>query len=99
MGSCKHPGLQEIREVCRILVCYPKCFSVPDDLHSGKLKADRPHPRNYPHMPTDHRHTDKHFRLVMTLLCSKQESAHRQMDGQTDGQTLPSTLSPSLRGR
>ena len=36
-----------------------------------KLKADRPHPRNYPHTPTDHRHTDKHFRLVTTLLCSK----------------------------
>ncbi len=23
-----------------------------------KLKADRPHPRNYPHTPTDYRHTD-----------------------------------------
>ncbi len=29
-----------------------------------KLKADRPH-------LSDYRHTDKHFRLVMTLLCSK----------------------------
>ncbi len=25
------------------------------------LKADRPHPHNYPHTPTDYRHTDKHF--------------------------------------
>ena len=29
------------------------------------LKADRPHPRNYPHGPTDYRHIDKHLRLVM----------------------------------
>ncbi len=46
----------------RLPACVPAKF---------KLKADRPHPRNYPHTPTDHRHTDKHFRLVMTLLCSK----------------------------
>ncbi len=32
------------------------------------LKADRPHPRNYPHMWPDYRHTDKHFRLIMTLI-------------------------------
>ncbi len=37
----------------------------PDSLL--RLKADRPHSRNYPHMPTDYRHTDKHLRLVMTL--------------------------------
>ncbi len=23
-----------------------------------ELKADRPHPRDYPHTPTDYRHTD-----------------------------------------
>ncbi len=45
-----------------------------------KIKADRPHPPNYPHTPTDYRHTDK------------QESS----DKQTDGRTLPSTLSPSF---
>ncbi len=28
-----------------------------------KLKADRPHPHNYPPTPTDYRHTDKHLRL------------------------------------
>ncbi len=32
------------------------------------LKADRPHPRNYLHTATDHRHTDKHLRLVMVLI-------------------------------
>ncbi len=33
-----------------------------------KLKADRPHPRYYPHTPPDYRHTDKHLRLVMTFI-------------------------------
>ena len=33
-----------------------------------QLKADWPHPRNYPHKPTDNRHTDKHLRLVMVLI-------------------------------
>ncbi len=33
-----------------------------------KLKTDRPHPCDYPHMPTNYRHTDKHLRLVMTLI-------------------------------
>ncbi len=56
-----------------------------------ELKADRPHPRNYPHTPTDHRHTDKHFRLVMTFLCSKvavfNRRAHtdKRTDRRTDG--------------
>ncbi len=27
-----------------------------------KIKADRPHPRNYPHTPTDHRQTDEHLK-------------------------------------
>ena len=31
----------------------------------GKLKADRPLSRNYPHMPTDDRHTYQHLRLAM----------------------------------
>ncbi len=30
-----------------------------------ELKADWPHLHNYPHMPTDYRHTDKHYSLVM----------------------------------
>ncbi len=34
----------------------------------NQLKADRLHPCNYPHMPTDYRHTDKHLRLVLLLL-------------------------------
>ncbi len=44
----------------------------------SQLKADRPHPRDYPHMPTDYRHTHKHFRLVMTLIalyCTRQSLA------------------------
>ena len=31
--------------------------------------------RNYPHTPTDYRHTDKHLRLVMVLIalyCTRQ---------------------------
>ncbi len=42
------------------------------------LKADRPHPRNYPLTPTDYRHTDKHLRLVMALIapnCTRQSRA------------------------
>ncbi len=46
-------------------------------------------------MSTDYRHTDKQLRLVIgaVALCCSQESAHKQRDRQTDGQTLPSTLS------
>ncbi len=51
-----------------------------------KLKADRPPTRNYPPTPTDYRHTDKHLRLVTG------ELGHT--NGQTDGRTLPITLSP-----
>ncbi len=42
------------------------------------LKADRPHPRNYLHTPTDYRHTDKYLGLVMTLValcCTRQSRA------------------------
>ncbi len=38
-----------------------------------KLKADRPPPRDYPHMPPDYRHTDKTLGLVTTTLYSKFE--------------------------
>ena len=58
----------------------------------SKLKADRPHPHNYLHTPTDYRYTDKNLRLVMV------PAMREDTDGRTDGQTLPSTLSPSLRG-
>ncbi len=48
--------------------------------HGSKkqLNADRPHPRYYPYMPSDYRHTDKHLRLVMTpnaLWCTRQSRA------------------------
>ena len=32
------------------------------------LKANRPHPRDYPQMPNDYRHTDNHLRLVMVVV-------------------------------
>ena len=45
-----------------------------------KLKPNRPHLRDYLHMPTDYRHTDNHFRLVMLVvalcLCIGQCSEH-----------------------
>ena len=57
-------------------------------LDSLTLKADRQHPRSYPHMPSDYRHTDKHLRLVKRF---SRERGHgrtdRRTDGRTDGQT------------
>ncbi len=56
---------------------------------------------------TDYRHTDKHLRLVMSLvaLCWTRQSrapiinrTDRHPNGQTDRRTLPSSLSPSLSG-
>ncbi len=52
-----------------------------------KLKADRPHPRNYPHTATDYRHTDKHLRLVMVVGQTVQPWERTRTDGQTDGRT------------
>ncbi len=89
------------------------CTTPPSQTINGRpltiLKADRPLPLNYPHTPTDYRHTDKHLRLVMTLLRWLLHSAgevgqtdkqtNGRTDGRTDGRTLPSTLSPSLRSR
>ena len=50
-----------------------------------QLKADCPHPRNYPHMPTDYKHT----------LTNKRTD--RRTDGWTDGRYqvhyLPASLS------
>ena len=31
------------------------------------LKADRPHLRDYPQMPTDYRHTDNHLSIISLL--------------------------------
>ena len=55
-----------------------------------KLKADRPHLRDYPPTPTDYRHKDKHLRLVMILigLCCKDEgrrSTGSAVRAQTNG--------------
>ncbi len=66
----------------------------------NKIKADRPHPRNYPHTPTGYRHTDKQVRLVMALIAHYGSAVRGGTDGrtdsQTDGRSLPSTLSPSI---
>ncbi len=46
--------------------------------HTVKLNADQPHPRNYPQMPRDYRHTDNDLRLVMvddTLYLTRQSGA------------------------
>ena len=61
----------------------------------NKLKANRSHPRNYPHTPTDYWHSDKHLRLVMALICPLLQTVQppeggqtdRGEGGQTDGQT------------
>ncbi len=53
-----------------------------------ELKADWPHPRNYPPTPTDYRHTDNHLRLVMVvvaLCCTRQSRVRVVTDGRTDG--------------
>ncbi len=63
-----------------------------------KLKADRPPPRIYPHMPTDYRHTDEHLRLVMTLLCWLLHS-ETQTDTHTDGWTDATKYIISLASR
>ncbi len=61
-----------------------------ETLYHKWLKAYRQHLCNYPHTPTDYRHTDKHLRLVMVLI--GQTVQPREVT-QTDGRSLPSTLS------
>ena len=61
-------------------------------ININKLKADRPHPRNHPHTPTDYRQPDKHLRLIMTLIalcCTRQTGELGQTGKWTDGRTLP----------
>ncbi len=70
---------------------------IQDDM---KLKADRPHPCDYPHTPTNYRQADKHLRLVITpivLYCAQQgcrsngsavialTNTHTNTHGRTDG--------------
>ena len=54
------------------------------------LKANRPHPRNYQHMPTDYIHIAKYLRLVMTLiaLCCTRKSRAPVPKIQVKGQTV-----------
>ncbi len=54
-----------------------------------KLKADRPHPRDYPPMPPDYRHTDQTLGLVTTTLYSECEG-----NGRTDATNYIISLAP-----
>ncbi len=73
-------------------------------LNDMKLKDYRPHLRDYLRKPSDYRHTDKVYSLVIVLLCSKksgskfkpfkQESLDKHTHKHTNIRTLPSALSP-----
>ncbi len=55
-----------------------------------QLKADRPHPHDYPQTPTDYRHTDNHLRLVMVvvaLCCTRQTGELWQTNTRRDRRT------------
>ena len=43
-------------------------LSVQPFKQSKSIKADRLHPGNYPHKPTNYRHTYFHVRLVMMVV-------------------------------
>ena len=46
---------QIIRVLSKALTQFLCHFAqIIEEKHIGALKADRPHPRNYPHTPTDH---------------------------------------------
>ncbi len=67
--------------VTRPMVDFGKSFHPPP-----QLKADRPHPRDHLHTPTNYRHTDKHHRLVMNLIAPCCMSISSTVRGQTNGQ-------------
>ncbi len=48
-----------------------------------QLKADRPHPHDYPPTPSDYRYTDKHLRRVN--ISAVRVHTNGQTDRQTDG--------------
>ncbi len=57
-----------------------------------QLKADRPHPRDYPHMPTNFRDRDKHLRLVLRSVVGmahvlRSTNGSGVYSSSTDGQT------------
>ncbi len=79
---------------------FMESYFMTDKQTLPKLKADRPHPRNYPHTPTDYRHTDNQgrrsnglcLRVVTDVRVDRQMD--RQTEGWTDRWTQPSALSP-----
>ena len=61
-----------------------------------KLKANRLHPCNYLHTPTDFRHTDKHLRLVMVLIALISTAIRQKIDLDLWLVTLTFNLDPDL---
>ncbi len=64
------PRFNDIKLIIRLsswILAFCSCIKWLENTFR-KLKADRPHPHDYLHTPTDYRHTEKHFALVMTLL-------------------------------
>ncbi len=61
----------------------------PSPAHK-KIKADRPHPHDYPQRSADYRHTDNHLRELSRDLI---KSADGQTNGRMDRQTVPAFLS------
>ncbi len=60
-----------------------------DEETPENLEAIQPHLHDYPHMPTDHRHTDKQHRLVMGAV---DRHPHTPMDGCCQFCYLPASL-------
>ncbi len=55
-----------------------------------KLKADQSPPRNYPHTPTDYRHTDEHLKTGNDSYCSLLHLAKPRSNG-SDGRAWTNT--------
>ena len=76
-ANCTHAALQ-----------HPQ---IPDLLDRLVVKADRPHPRDYPHTSTDYRHTDNHLRLVFPIPRGVTPHVNRRGAKKTNSQTYPQT--------
>ena len=72
------------------------CFNGEHKKLDIKLKANRPHPRDYPQTPTGYRHTDNHLGLVMVVVtrcCTRQSRERCRTDGRYQMHYLPASLS------